>query len=140
MLRVDLYFKSPDGSVLLLDDGSSKMLAIKSDERDSRMAISDLDAPTSVTDMESRGQPIVVALGSRRAYRMLIKLAGPEMAKRLLLRANDIAALNAFNPGAKVLQEARTRPGFRDGLLRGEEALFAYISLQKLIAVSISVQ
>lgn len=140
MLRVDLYFKSQDGSVVLLDDGPSKLLAIRSDERDSRMAISDLAAPTSVTDMESRGQPIVVALGSRRAYRMLIKLAGPEMAKRLLLRANDIAALNAFNPGAKVLQEARTRPGFRDGLLRGEEALFAYISLQKLIAESMLVR
>lgn len=70
-------------------------------------------------------------LGSRHHYRDLILLAGEERAKRLLLRAHDLAALQAFRPNNRVLRRLHASSAFALLVLTDEEQ-FAFLGLGNL--------
>ncbi len=72
-------------------------------------------------------------VGDRRVYRRLLRLAGPELGRRLLTRAHDIAALQAYAKNSRVLRAVRAS-GQLSNLLRSSEEQFAFLSLEKLIA------
>lgn len=74
----------------------------------------------------------VISLGSRENYRRVLHSLD-YAAERLLVRARDIAALNAFAPGSRTLARARKTETFRAVLLRGDEEVFAFVSFKAIL-------
>lgn len=74
---------------------------------------------------------VATFLGSRPRYRDLILLAGDERARRLLLRAHDLAALQAFQPNNRVLRGLHASGAFALLVLTDEEQ-FAFLGLGNL--------
>jgi energy-coupling factor transporter ATP-binding protein EcfA2 len=72
-------------------------------------------------------------IGRRKVYRELIDIAGDKLAKKLLINANDAAALQAFLPNSRILQRLRTEEFF-ERILITEEEQFSFISLQKIFS------
>lgn len=70
-------------------------------------------------------------LGDREAYRLLLTQAGYALAKRLLLKARDLAALQAFAPTNKGLTAIR-KSGVLSKLLVHSEQQFALLALEKI--------
>lgn len=135
--RIEVYFINHSGHSVLIDARAKLLVVVKSNE--SSYKFSQLSEPISVEDLEAKGVIVVLSLGTRGGYRDLIRLARPDIAKRLLLRANDIAALNSYSPNSSILKKARSVDGFKDDLLREEEAQFAFISLNKIFTERIDV-
>ena len=72
-------------------------------------------------------------IGSRRGYRLLIDAAGQDLSKRLLSKANDAAALQAFSRNSRILKSLRSS-GLLKSILVSEEQQFSFLSLQKIFA------
>lgn len=89
--------------------------------------------PMPVEEFSNKVSPVVLSLGSRNAYRRLLAHASPSLAKRLLLNANDIAALYAFKPKRQEYVAARKHDFFDRLMLRSDEQRFTLISLQMLL-------
>lgn len=79
----------------------------------------------------------VLSLSDRDAYRKIASaLAGA--AQRLLMKAHDIAVLNAYHPNSKSLTRARAFATFRSILLKGDEELFAFVSIRSILNLTSS--
>ncbi|MES2936709.1 MAG: AAA family ATPase [Pseudomonadota bacterium] len=70
-------------------------------------------------------------IGNRRGYRSLVSFAGEDLAKKLLLRANELSALQAFGKNNRLLQGIRAG-GRLPEILVSDEEQFAFLSLQKV--------
>jgi len=84
------------------------------------------------SELEAAVGACATFLGQRRHYRRLLRMAGIELATRLLLKAHDIAALQARSKSSRLLRELR-HSGALTNLLVSSEEQFAFLSLQKLI-------
>ncbi|MGX9219299.1 AAA family ATPase [Massilia varians] len=93
----------------------------------------DAKLPVSVEEFSTKLSPIVLSLGERDAYRRLLSHVNPQIAKRLLLKANDIAALFAFKRNKNEYKAARALDSFDRVMLRTDEQRFAFISLDSLL-------
>jgi AAA15 family ATPase/GTPase len=89
--------------------------------------------PLTVSDFSSKISPIVLSIGGRGSYRKLLSNVNKNLAKKLLLAANDIAALFAFKPNNKDYLAARSHDLFDRGMLRTDEQRFTFISLHSLL-------
>lgn len=77
--------------------------------------------------------PLATFIGHREPYRDLIGAFGPQTAKRLLLRAKDIAALQAFAENSAALRALR-KQGLLSKLVRSDEQQFTFLSLRSLLS------
>ncbi|WP_431127575.1 AAA family ATPase [Variovorax paradoxus] len=85
----------------------------------------------SISEFERNVCEFATFLGSRRSYRLLIDLAGRPAAKRLLLRARDLAALQAFAQSSRILRVVREQGGLSRILQKSEEQ-FAFLAFEKI--------
>lgn len=74
----------------------------------------------------------VLSLSGRDAYRKIAS-ALEGTAQRLLTKAHDIAVLNAYHPNSRSLARARAFATFRSILLKGDEELFAFVSIRSIL-------
>jgi energy-coupling factor transporter ATP-binding protein EcfA2 len=81
---------------------------------------------------EERVCEFAMFLGARRFYRALIDYAGRNLTKRLLIRAHDLAALQAFAKGSRALRYFREH-GWLSGVLRGSEEQFTFLAFEKIL-------
>jgi len=111
--------------------GGAKLI-IRGPEVGQLMAL--LDHRPFFTFDELCGQVRSAALfiGSRHDYRQLIEVAGGQFsAKRLLLRSNELAALQAFSPSSGLLRDIRRDPKY--GLIvSNDEEEFSLFALHSL--------
>ncbi|RYF61315.1 MAG: ATP-binding protein [Comamonadaceae bacterium] len=85
----------------------------------------------SISEFERNFGEFATFLGSRRSYRLLIDLAGRPAAKRLLLRARDLAAMQAFAQNSRILRVVRER-GDLSRILQKSEEQFAFLAFEKI--------
>lgn len=90
--------------------------------------------PITVEDFSSKVSPIVLSLGGRDPYRRLLSQTSSSLAKKILLKANDISALFAFKQTKREYRAARKHDLFDRGMLRTDEQRFTFISLQNILS------
>ena len=132
MLRVEVDYRRTVREGWRRIESFARLLVLGTKQASSGL-LQQLAEPLSVENFVARHGQFVISLSNRQSYRELIRITGPEAAKRLLLKAHDIAALNAFQPSSRILQEARATSAFQHALLRGNEEAFAFLSLQRLL-------
>lgn len=76
----------------------------------------------------------VLSLSGREAYRQVVSELA-DASQRLLAKAHDIAVLNAYHPNSKSLTRARAFATFRSILLKGDEELFAFVTIRSILNV-----
>lgn len=85
----------------------------------------------SIAEFERNVIEFATFLGNRRSYRLLIDLAGRSTAKRLLLKARDLAALQAYARSSRVLRIVREL-GSLSRILQKSEEQFAFLAFEKI--------
>jgi len=85
-----------------------------------------------LSHLERELGPVATFIGRREPYRDLIGAFGPQTAKRLLLRAKDIAALQVFAENSAPLRALRKR-GMLSRLVHSDEQQFTFLSLRSLL-------
>ena len=70
-------------------------------------------------------------MAKRQAYRALFDLAGRALAKKMLLKAHDVAALQAFVKNSRVLRQFR-QGAWSSEIMSGSEEQFAFLAFEKL--------
>lgn len=96
------------------------------------------ESPQFITlaDFQKDYWPLVISLGSRRSYATIFGNLGPNFGRRWLLAANELAALNEFRPGSRLLEEVRTSPhGLWSEFFREDEERFALIDFPRTVNV-----
>lgn len=77
--------------------------------------------------------PLVLSLGNRRSYSKVIELLSAQVARKVILEANDIAALNEFKPASPLLHELRNSVrNLWAGFYREDEERFSFIEFARL--------
>lgn len=128
-LKVECHWIS-NGQVQHLRDVK---LIVRGPERGQLMALLDHRQYFSFDELSAQVGLVALFIGSRRDYRQLIDAAGGDrqLVKRVLLRSNELAALQAFASSSRVLRTIRTDPHYGAIVSTDEEhfALFAFDSL-----------
>lgn len=92
---------------------------------------SDLISPA---DLQEYSLSIALSLGSRNAYDEIASLFESSLARQLLLAANELAALNHWNPKSKVLRQVRaSKAGLWSQFFRESEERFALIEFPRIM-------
>ncbi|WP_176015476.1 AAA family ATPase [Burkholderia sp. BCC0398] len=84
-----------------------------------------------ISEFERRSCEFAIFIGNRNAYRKVIDLAGPGLAQRLLVRAHDLAALQAFQKNSRILRRIRENGWLTESMM-GKEGQFAFLALTKI--------
>lgn len=93
----------------------------------------DVRLPVAIDEFSKKMCPVMLSLGSRDAYRRLLQQMPPAQARRLLLQANDVAALHAFKPRRSEYLAARKDGFLERHLLHSDEQRFTLIALPHLL-------
>lgn len=129
---VSVFWITSEGFPFQVSDSATLLfLFAGAAEQDNRKL--DVKLPVSVEEFSQKISSIVLSLGEREAYRKLLSHVKPQIAKRLLLKANDIAALFAFKRNKHEYKAARSLDFFDRVMLRTDEQRFAFISLESLL-------
>ncbi|WP_018903829.1 AAA family ATPase [Variovorax paradoxus] len=112
---------------------ASTLLVLADEPKTASVEASQIERVISFADLQKMLGSCVTFIARRRSYRELIEIAGVELAKRLLTKANDAAALQAFVPKSRVLQRLRAS-GLLQKMLVTDEDQFSFLSLRKIFA------
>ncbi len=126
-LFVNLYWYEGFSSIPL---GKAKLILRPKDSKD-LINLNDRRV-RSFTELRKNVDIAALFIGNRRVYRELLKAAGNELAKRVLLRASELAALHAFHSSSRALKQIRSS-GFLEGVISSDEEQFSFLSLRKLM-------
>lgn len=86
----------------------------------------------SLAEFQSRFGPLAVSVGDRQAYQYMFRQLSREVALRLLLRINDLVALNELKPGSRILRQVRTSShDLWSQLFREDEERFALVDFRR---------
>ncbi|WP_288831143.1 AAA family ATPase [uncultured Paraburkholderia sp.] len=84
-----------------------------------------------IAEFEKQICEFATFLANRSAYRQVIDLADRTLARRLLVRAHDLAALHAFSKGSRTLKQVREKGWLTESML-GREGQFSFLGLAKV--------
>lgn len=100
---------------------------------DDRLRGKDRSSPRWMTLADFRAEfgQIAVSIGDRRAYADIAQRLTPEIARRVLLLANDLVALNELRPSSRILLQVRNSPhDLWSQFFREDEERFALVDFR----------